>query len=133
MNAKQRELALMIIKQTEVAWKLSVSPVPNHKEVFESIQKYQPGDWVVMWLTLPEDDPRRMGRLILDCTEVINPEDPEDNQVRDRFWYIELVDGRLFRWYNVQPLKVLRFNEPSAEEKAAWVQEAKKRHNLQEE
>lgn len=119
------------------------NPSPNNARLNEALSHPAPGDLVMETTTmfLPREDEDRFGRLIMARREVLPYADEEEAQlnnhevIRDTFTYIERVDGTLRRWRNCVFIRVLEDlrndSEDTQARRDAWVREAKRRHELE--
>ncbi len=116
------------------------------------LQALRPGDWVMEISTIwdARSDFDRFGRFILTRNEVVSDADADvlDTEfndvevIRERYTYIERLDGTLFRWHNCEFIRVfedIRNDEemnagiPPDEAdtwRSAWLGSARQRHKL---
>ena len=116
------------------------------------LQEPRPGDWVMEISTIwdARNDFDRLGRLILVRDEVMPFSaapgaafnDDAEPALRERYTYIERMDGTMFRWHNCEFIRVfedIRSDEEIAATtptddldtwRATWVASARQRHKL---
>jgi hypothetical protein len=129
---------------------LESDPPPRVAKERDQLQTPQPGDWVMEISTIWDErsDFDRIGRLILVRDEVVHyaneREDAfsDDEEVYERYTYVERLDGTVFRWHNCELMRVfedIRSDEEIAamqpthdadKQRSAWVTSARQRHNI---
>src|SRR5262245_10709188 len=132
----------------------TLEAVPESRVANESaqLQRPRPGDWVMEVSTIwdARSDFDRIGRLILVRDEFVSYSDESgaafyddaESAVRERYTYIERLDGTMFRWHNCEFIRVFEdirsdqeitaaTPEDDVDEwRASWVANARQRHTL---
>jgi hypothetical protein len=126
------------------------NPTPRIAQERDQLRTPQPGDWVMEISTIwdARSDFDRIGRLILVRDEIVPYAEEQEvagddsGGVRERFSYIERLDGTLFRWHNCEFLRLFADIRSDDEidatmpahdtdmRRSMWVSSAKRRHGV---
>src|SRR5262249_8797173 len=131
---------------------LEADPASRVAKEGAQLQTPRPGDWVMEISTIwdARSDFDRFGRLILMRNEAVSDVDADGpgaafnsgDVVRERFIYIERLDGTLFRWHNCEFIRVFvdirsdeeihagAFPDDADAWQSAWLASARQRHKL---
>lgn len=116
---------------------------PATRERYQKMRNPRPGDWVFEWTAYDADVVTRVGRLVLDRQEPVWTKEAwaeagggDEPIATERAFYVELVDGRLFRWTNAGILRLFTLSSyrnrsgiySKKQVREFWASEAQERH-----